>query len=234
MRGGEVAGHRHPVLVVLGVDELGHRREVLGVMDVLLGEGHAAVRPLLHRVLDGLVVRARPGHVIWSSFGEVVTSLPASFAPSSYLSQSIAIFSSAAPTVMIPSANLPVFFALTRTGGRDVDGDPVRLVGERVQAGALEREELALVLDDLAREQLVDDLDRLEQHRAADADLGQTPPTTCSLSASPRRGRDRSGRVHRPERRCRVRDDGGVVTEPRARHRRPEGEADPSAGRARP
>ena len=49
---------------------------------------------------------------ICSSLGEVVTSLPASFAPSSYLSQSIAIFSSAAPTVMIPSANLPVFLAL--------------------------------------------------------------------------------------------------------------------------
>ena len=50
---------------------------------------------------------------IWSSFGDVVTSLPASLAPSSNLSQSIPIFSSAAPTVMIPSANLPVFLALT-------------------------------------------------------------------------------------------------------------------------
>ena len=50
---------------------------------------------------------------IWSSFGIAVGSLPASRAPSSNFSQSIPIFSSAAPTVIIPSANLPVRFALS-------------------------------------------------------------------------------------------------------------------------
>ena len=50
---------------------------------------------------------------IWSILGDREGSLPASRAPSSYLPQSIPIFSSAAPTVMIPSANLPAFLALT-------------------------------------------------------------------------------------------------------------------------
>ena len=50
---------------------------------------------------------------IWSILGIVVGSLPASRAPSANLSQSIPIFSSAAPTVIIPSANLPVRLALT-------------------------------------------------------------------------------------------------------------------------
>ena len=50
-------------------------------------------------------------------------SLPASRAPSSNLANSPPIFSSGAPTVMMPSANLPVFLALigpavaTSTGG---------------------------------------------------------------------------------------------------------------------
>ena len=50
-------------------------------------------------------------------------SLPASRAPSANLSNSPPIFSSGAPTVMMPSANLPVFLALigpavaTRIGG---------------------------------------------------------------------------------------------------------------------
>ena len=50
---------------------------------------------------------------IWSSFGLPAGSLPASRAPSSNFSQSMPIFSSAAPTVIIPSANLPVRLALT-------------------------------------------------------------------------------------------------------------------------
>ena len=50
---------------------------------------------------------------IWSIFGAPDGSLPASRAPSSNLPQIMPIFSSAAPTVMIPSANLPVFLALT-------------------------------------------------------------------------------------------------------------------------
>ncbi len=49
----------------------------------------------------------------WRSLGIETGSLPASRAPSSNLPQSIPIFSSAAPTVIIPSANRPVFFALT-------------------------------------------------------------------------------------------------------------------------
>ncbi len=50
---------------------------------------------------------------ICSSFGIPAGSLPASRAPSSNLPHSIPIFSSAAPTVIMPSASLPVFFALS-------------------------------------------------------------------------------------------------------------------------
>ena len=50
---------------------------------------------------------------IWRSIGAAVGSLPTSRAPSANFSRIMPIFSSAAPTVMIPSANLPVFLALT-------------------------------------------------------------------------------------------------------------------------
>jgi hypothetical protein len=54
-------------------------------------------------------------------------------------------------------------------GGRNVDWD--RLLGTGIEPCRFEREVLAVVLDDLAAEQLADDLDRLEHHGAADADL---------------------------------------------------------------
>ncbi len=49
----------------------------------------------------------------WSCVRMADASLPASAAPSRNLSHSMPIFSSAAPTVMIPSAYLPVRFAFT-------------------------------------------------------------------------------------------------------------------------
>ena len=49
---------------------------------------------------------------IWSSLGITEASLPASVAPSANLPQSMSIFSSAAPTVIMPSARRPVRLAL--------------------------------------------------------------------------------------------------------------------------
>ena len=87
-------------------------------------------------------------------------SLPASMQPSRHFSKIISIFSSGAPTVMSPSANMPGLLGGDGPGGRDEDRR--RFGRHRPQAGRLELEELALVLDVLAREQLADDLDRLE------------------------------------------------------------------------
>ena len=56
-----------------------------------------------------------------------------------------------------------------RPGGGDVDRD--RLLGDGVEPRRLEGEVLAVVLDDLAGEELGDDLDGLEHHGRADADL---------------------------------------------------------------
>jgi hypothetical protein len=54
-------------------------------------------------------------HETWTCSWVVMASesLPASVAPSRNLPHSMAIFSSAAPTVMIPSAYLPVRFAFS-------------------------------------------------------------------------------------------------------------------------
>src|SRR6266480_1988726 len=52
-----VGRDQHPSLEVLGSYELGHLREVVRRADVLLGELHAAVRPLHDRVLERLLVR---------------------------------------------------------------------------------------------------------------------------------------------------------------------------------
>ena len=57
----------------------------------------------------------------WSTLGIVSGSLPASRAPSANLANSPPIFSSGAPTVMRPSANRPVFFAVIGPGGRHED-----------------------------------------------------------------------------------------------------------------
>src|SRR5205823_8109775 len=54
-------------------------------------------------------------------------------------------------------------------GGRDVDRDGLLWSG--VELRRLEGEMLALVPDDIPAEELVDDLDGLEQYRAADPDL---------------------------------------------------------------
>ena len=85
-----------------------------GFLMSCFGKGHPAVGPLVDRVPSTASSSVGAQETwIWSIFGVPSGSLPASRAPSSNLSQSIPIFSSAAPTVIIPSANLPVFLALT-------------------------------------------------------------------------------------------------------------------------
>ncbi len=84
-----------------------------GFLMSCLGKG---IPPFGHSRTALLVASSSVGAQLtwtWSSFGIPAGSLPASRAPSSNLPQSIPIFSSAAPTVIIPSANRPVFFALS-------------------------------------------------------------------------------------------------------------------------
>ena len=160
-----------------------------------------------------------------------VGSLPASRAPSSNLSQSMPIFSSAAPTVIIPSASLPVRLALTGPAVATYTG--TGRLGPRVELRALEREVVALVLDDLAGEQLVDDLDGLEHHRAADADLRPRAPDDMLVErlAGAQPQPEPAGE-HGAQRRRGVGDDGGVVAKAGARHRGPERQRRPRPERA--
>ncbi len=102
-----------------------------------------------------------------------------------------------------------------RPGGGDVDRD--RLLGAGVEPRRLEREVVAVVLDDLAAEQLGDDLDRLEHHRAADADLRPLAADDVLVQrlAGAQPEPEAAG-VHRAQRGGGVGDDRGVVAEARA------------------
>src|SRR5450759_1592452 len=58
-----VGRHEHSTLEVFGPDERRHLLEVARCADVLLGELHAAGRPVGDRVSDRLLVRFGPGEV---------------------------------------------------------------------------------------------------------------------------------------------------------------------------
>src|SRR5205823_11893756 len=77
--------------------------------------------------------------------------------------------------------------------------------------------------DDLAAEELVDDLDGLEEHRRADADLRPLPPDDVLVErlAGPETEPEPT-REHRAQRRRGVGDDRGVVAESGAGHAGPE------------
>ena len=90
-----------------------------------------------------------------------------------------------------------------------------------------------VVLDDLAAEELADDLDRLEHHRAADADLRPFAPDDVLVQGlSGAQPEPEAARVHGPQRGGRVGDHRGVVAESGAGHRGAEGEARPLPQRA--
>ena len=100
------------------------------------------------------------------------------------------------------------------------------IVGARVELGALEREVLTLVLDHVAAEQLVDDLDGLEHHRRADADLWPVATDDVLVEGFTRtEAQPEAAREHGPQRRGGMGDDRGVIPEAGARHRGPELEA---------
>ena len=111
-----------------------------------------------------------------------------------------------------------------RAGGRDVDRHG--RLRARVQAQRLQPEVIPAVPHDLAGEEPVDDLDRLEQHRAADADL--RPLATDHVLVERLAGakaEPEAARVHGPHRGRRVRDHGRVVAEAGAGHGGPEPQA---------
>ena len=80
--------------------------------------------------------------------------------------------------------------------------------------------------DDLAGEEPVDDLDRLEQHRAADADLRPRPAEDVLVERlAGAKAQPEAAGVHGAERGGRVGDHRRVVAESGARHGRPEPQA---------
>ena len=118
-----------------------------------------------------------------------------------------------------------------RPGGRHQDRH--RLLRDGVEPRGFEREVLAVVLHHLAAEELADDLDGLEHHGAADADLRPLAADDVLIQrlAGAQPQPDPTG-VHGAQRARRVGDDGGVVAESRAGHRRPEGQRGPLPQRA--
>jgi hypothetical protein len=122
-----------------------------------------------------------------------------------------------------PIGELAGALGVDRSGGGDVDRH--RLLGAGVELGRLEGEVLAVVLDDLAAEQLVDDLDRLEHHRAADADLRPLAADDVLVERlTGTQAQPEAAGVHGAQRGRRVGDDRGVVAEAGAGDRRAEGE----------
>jgi hypothetical protein len=127
--------------------------------------------------------------------------------------------SSAAPT----GGKLAGLLGVDWPGGGDVDRHALVVRRPRIELGPLEREELAVVAHDLAAEQFVDDLDRLEHHRAADRDL--RPHRRDDVLVERLTGTQtevEATRVHRAERGRGMRDDRRVVAKTGARDRRAE------------
>ena len=208
----EVGADQHPVREALDPHELRHALEVLGIADVLLRERHSAVRPLRQRVLLGSLLRRRPADVdleLGPHRLRVLSLLASPLAELVPQHRDLLVRGADGDDPVGVSAG-PL--RVHRTGGGHVDRDGLLRPG--VEAGRLEREVVAVVLHDLAAEELRDDLDRLEHHRRADADL--RPLAADHVLVQRLAGAEaepEAPRVHRAEGRRRVGDHGGVVAE---------------------
>ena len=130
-----------------------------------------------------------------------------------------------------PVGELAGLLGVDRAGRRDVDRH--RRLGSRVELRALEREVLAVVPDDVAGEQLVDDLDGLEHHRAADRHLRPDPADDVLVERlAGAQAQVEPARIHGPEGRRGMGDDRRVVAEARAGDGGPERQRRPLAERA--
>ena len=164
-----------------------------------------------------------PGQVQLQDLRHRVGSLPASRAPSANFSNSPPIFSSGAPTVMRPSAYLPVFLAVTGPAVATRIGGGGRRASST--AGSISSlEELAGVLDVLARERGVEQLLMISMasniRATARAPRASSRATTCSFSASPEpRPEPGAAGVHGLEGRRGLRHDRRVEAEASGRSR---------------
>ena len=220
----EITRDQDPVLEVLRADQFGDRREVLWVLDVLLGEGHPAIGPFGHRVCEGFLVRARPRDVDLEELRHPNRVLAG-------LTRTVLELAPQHADLLIgrPDRDHPVGqpAGLLRVDGPsrgDIDLD--RLRRARVELCTLELEMVAAVFGDRPREQLVDDLDSLEQHRAADADLRPFAAHDVLIERLARaQAQPEPTGKHGPEGRRRMRDDRRVVAEAGTGHGRSEGQA---------
>src|SRR5215216_1052252 len=154
----QVGGGEDAVLEVLDGDLLRHRREVLRVADVCLGERHPAVGPLLHRLLLGRLLVFGPGDVKLdhARHGRGVLVL---------LARPLLELLHEHPYLLVrrPDGDDPIAvparpLALDRTRGRYVDGR--RRLGHGVEPRALQLYVLPRVFGHLAAEEPPDHFER--------------------------------------------------------------------------
>src|SRR5829696_1400537 len=217
----KIGGYHNPVPKVVYVDQLRHRREVLGVADVGLGERHPAVGPLPHGLLLGLLLTLRPGdmwlHHAWHG-ARVLVLLPCPFLKLSH-EHLYLLVRSAHGDDPIAQAARPLAHDGAR--GRNVDGGWSLRHG--VELRALELYVLARVLHHLAGEELADDLDGLYQYPEPRGRLGPvvTDDVLVECLAGPE-PEPEATRVHSLQGSGGLGDDRRVVAEARRGYTSPE------------
>src|SRR5215216_1164298 len=171
------------VLEVLDGDLLRHRREILWVADVCLGERHPAVGPLLHRLLLGRLLAFGPGDVNLDHARHirgVLVLLAGAFLE--LLHEHLYLLVRGADGDD-PIAVLARPLALDRARGRHVDRG--RRLGHGVEPGALELDVLPRVFDHPAAEEPPNHLDGLHQDAQPRRSLRPVLADDVLVSASP-------------------------------------------------
>ena len=227
------ARHQDPVLEVLDADLLRHRREVLGVPYVRLGEGHPAVGPLPDGLLLGLFLILGPGDVELYHARHLGGVLVRPAGPLLELLHQVLylLVGGADGDDAVAELARPTALYGTRCGHVDRG----RRIRHGVEPRALELYVLAAVLDDLAREEPADDLDGLHQDAQPGRRLGPVIADDVFVQRLARaESEPEASRVHRFERRRSLGDYGRMVAEARRRHARAEAEVRGRAKSAHP
>ena len=65
----DIGRNQHAIGEIFGAHEFGDFGEIFGTADILFGEGHTAIGPFRHGVLDGFLVCFGPRHVELQQLG---------------------------------------------------------------------------------------------------------------------------------------------------------------------